>query len=88
MNLGSVLLSGIPEHFMEEKGIFKMPVTITTACRFCGNGLLGKLSRAVICNDLEYCVQFWVPQYKRSHGALESVQRRATRMGRDLPGKL
>lgn len=53
--LGVCAASGIPEPFMKEKGIFKIPVTVLTACRFCGNSLLGKLSRAVICNDLLYC---------------------------------
>lgn len=37
VNLESVLLSGNPVHFIKEKGICRIPVTVTTACRFCGN---------------------------------------------------
>ncbi|KAK4806781.1 hypothetical protein QYF61_005577 [Mycteria americana] len=50
------------------------------------NRILGCIKHTLVRPHLEYCVQFWAPQFKKDVGVLECIQRRATKLVKGLEG--
>ena len=65
------------------KKAFGMLAFISRGIEYKSRGVMMELYRTLVRPQLEYCVQFWSPHYRKDVLALEKVQRRFTRM---LPG--
>ena len=49
---------------------------------------IAAIYNALVWSRCQYCLQFWAPQYKKDIKLLESIQGRATKLMKDLEGKM
>ncbi|KAK4827589.1 hypothetical protein QYF61_019491, partial [Mycteria americana] len=70
------------ENSLEKKAMVVLVDTKLTMSQQCA--FAAKKANAVVRPHLEYCVQFWAPQYKRDMDVQDRVQQRATEMIKSL----